>query len=40
MNVYANRLTDTKNKFVNTEGERERGREIRGMGLTDTNYYT
>ena len=34
-----NRLTDTENKFVNTKGERERGRQVRGMGLTDTNYY-
>ena len=34
-----NNLTDTENKFVNTKGERERGRQIRGMGLTDTNYY-
>ena len=35
-----NRLTDIKNKFVITKGEREGGEgQIQGMGLTDTNYY-
>ena len=34
------RLTDIENKLVVSKGERE-GEEgqIRGMGLTDTNYY-
>ena len=35
-----NRLTDKENKLVVTKGEREsRERQIRGMGLRDTNYY-
>ena len=34
-----NRITDTGNKLVVTKGGREVGREIRGNGLTDTNYY-
>ena len=31
-----NRLTDIENKHMITKGEEQ----IRGMGLTDTNYYT
>ena len=35
-----NRLTDIENKLVVTKGEREvREGQIRGMRLTDTNYY-
>ena len=34
-----NRLTDIENKLVLTTREREVGGQVRGMGLTDTNYY-
>ena len=34
-----NRLTDIENKLVVTKGERKGEGQIRGMGLTDTNYY-
>ena len=35
-----NRLTDIEIKSVITKEERARGEgQIRGMGLTDTNYY-
>ena len=34
-----NRLTDIENKPVVTKKEREEKRQIRGMGLRDTNYY-
>ena len=34
-----NSLRDMENKLAVTKGEREGGRQIRGMGLTDTKYY-
>ena len=33
------KLTDRENKLVVTKGEREGEEQIRGMALTDTNYY-
>ena len=35
-----NSLTDIENKLVITNGEGRRKGKIRGMGLTDMNYYT
>ena len=36
-----NRVTDIENKLMVIKGGREEGeKQIRGMGLTDTNYYT
>ena len=34
-----NRLTDIENKLVITQGEGRGEEQIRGMGLTDTNYH-
>ena len=34
-----NRLTDTENKHGYQTGEGRREGQMRGVGLTDTNYY-